>query len=270
MSFICAVRSFPLTTFFALAYGWTWLCWWSVYGIASEQLSLPISQGSLATLGQFGPFAAALVVTWATSGQRGILDLLGSLVRWRVGPQWLCVSLLFLPATMLVAILLFAFLNGSVEALEFRERWSTLPAHFVYLLLVGGPLGEEPGWRGFALPRLQARWGAVWASVWLGALWAGWHLPLWWISGGPCPFPLYVAGAVPMSFLFTWLFNHTQGSVLFAMTFHASMSVASVRLPEVPAYHLWVPLLLLIVLVIVLCDRRLRSGVRNQESGVRG
>lgn len=173
-------------------------------------------------------------------------------------PVWLGVSLLLVPATMLIAILLFAAANGTVATLRFRDTWTTLPAHFVYLLLLGGPLGEEPGWSGFALPRLQARHGSVWASLWLGLLRAGWHLPLWWLNPSPAPYPLFVAGAVLLQFLTTWLFNHTRGSVLYSLIFHTSLSLASVRLPDVPAYHLWVPCLLSVVLVILLCDRRLR------------
>jgi uncharacterized protein len=251
-------RRWPLISFFVFAYAWTWLCWWSFVAVSSGRLSLPVSKEWLATCGQFGPFAAGLLVTWAASGRAGLREFFGRLVRWRVGPVWLAVSLLLLPVTMLLAILLFASVNGSVAALRFRETWASLPAHFVFMLLLGGPLGEEPGWRGFALPRLQARYGSVRASLWLGLLGAGWHLPLWWMYPPPTSYPLFVAGAVLLTFLFTWLFNHTGGSVLYSLIFHTSLSIASVRLPDVPAYHLWVPCMLSLVLAILLWDRRLR------------
>jgi membrane protease YdiL (CAAX protease family) len=220
-------------------------------------MSLPVSGGLLATLGQFGPFAAALGVAWVTEGGRGVRELLGRLFRWRAGPVWLAVGLLLLPGTMLAAIMLHSLLHGSAAPVVFREPWGTLPAHFIYTLLLAGPLGEEPGWRGFALPRLQAEHGPVAASFLLGLLWAGWHWPLWFIYPAPCPFPLYVAGAILMTILFTWLYNHTGGSVLYCLLFHASMSTASTRLPDVPAYHLWVLCLLAVVLAILACDRRL-------------
>jgi uncharacterized protein len=252
------LRRVPVTSFFVLAYAWTWLCWWSVVAASSGHWPLPIPWEWLAMVGQFGPFAAGLLVTWAVSGRAGLREFLGRLVRWRVGPVWLTVSLLLLPATMLLAILVFTSANGTVTTLQPRDSWSTLPIHFVFTLLLCGPLGEEPGWRGFALPRLQARYGSVWASLWLGLLGAGWHLPLWWMYPAPTSFPLFVAGGVLVTFLFTWLFNHTNGSVLYSLIFHTSLSVASVRLPDIPAYPIWVSCLLLLVLIILLCDRRLR------------
>jgi membrane protease YdiL (CAAX protease family) len=218
---------------------------------------LPLSADTVATVGQFGPFAAGLAVAWATGGGKGVRDLLARLVRWRAHPAWLAVSLLLLPATMLAAIVFYSQIHGTTGSLASRGAWSTLPVHFVYTLLLAGPLGEEPGWRGFALPRLAARHGPVRASLWLGLLWAGWHLPLWFIYPAPCPFPLYAIGAVLMTMLFTWLYNHTGGSVLYSLIFHASMSSASTRLPEVPAYHYWVAILAAIVLGVLAYDRRL-------------
>jgi uncharacterized protein len=266
MSILNILRRFPLTSFFALAYVWTWLCWWSVVAVSDERITLPFSKESLVTCGQFGPFAAGLLVTWSMAGRAGLSQFFARLFRWRVRPVWLGVSLLFLPATMLLAIFLFAAGDGGVATLRLRDAWDTFPAHFVYLLLLGGPLGEEPGWSGFALPHLQARLGPVLASLWLGLLRAGWHLPLWWIYPPPTSFPLFVAGAVLLQFLFTWLLNHTNGSVLYSVLFHTSLSIASVRLPDLPAYHLWVACLLAMVLVILLCDRRLRLTPRECQA----
>jgi membrane protease YdiL (CAAX protease family) len=259
------LRRFPLTSFFALAYAWTWVCWWSVYAAARGYWQPPFPGEWLATLGQFGPFAAALAVAFVSGGSQAVRELLGRLTRWRVRPIWLGVSLLLLPLTMIAAIVLFSAWNGTLAALQFRESWQTLPAHFIYLLLLGGPLGEEPGWRGFALPRLQVRLGRVQASVWLGLLWAGWHLPLWWHFPPPCPYWMYVAGAVIVSFLFTWLFNHTGGSVLYGLLFHTSLSIASVRLPDVPAYSWWLACLLLIVALILLCDGTARLPAESSQ-----
>jgi uncharacterized protein len=253
-----AVLRFPLGSFLVLAYAWTWLCWWTVYAINMGHYSIPVSAEYLATLGQFGPFAAALMVTAATKGRTGVREFLRSLVRWRARPRWVIVSLLLLPATMIIALVIYGIVkHRSVNSLQFRDPWSTLPAHFIYLLLLGGALGEEPGWRGFALPHLQARYSLLTTNISLGLLIAGWHLPLWWLYPPPCPYPMFVAGAVLLTFLFTWLWNHTHGSVFYSLLFHASLSTASVRLPEMPAYHIWLFCLVSVVLVILFFARKL-------------
>jgi membrane protease YdiL (CAAX protease family) len=248
---------FALASFFLLAYLWTWVCWWSLVAANSGYLALPFANERLATLGPFGPFVAALVVTAAIDGRRGLRQWLARISKWRARPLWVLVSLFLLPATMLAAILLYAWSTNTLTTLEFRDTWTTLPAHFIYLLAVGGPLGEEPGWRGFALPRLQEQLTNVPANILLGVLHACWHLPLWWLNGGPCPFWMYLIGVILMTFLFTWLFNHTGGSVFYSLVFHASLSTASMRLPEVPAYHIWVLCLMVVLLAILYFDRRL-------------
>lgn len=264
------LRRFPLASFFLIAYAWTWCCWGAIYAGSSAHLPLSLPKDTLATLGQFGPCIAALLVTAGTSGRDGLRELGARLVRWRrVGRIWLGVSLLLLPATMLEAILLHALFHPAITPLRFYGAWQTLPVSFLYTLLLCGPLGEEPGWRGFALPRLQAKYRPALATLLLGLLEACWHLPLWWIYPAPCPFPMFLVGAMLLAFLFTWLFNHTQGSLLFSLLFHASLNTASVRLPAAPAYAFWVWCLLAVVLGILLYDRWL-GQIRGAAHGGEG
>src|SRR5687767_4354631 len=115
------LRRYPLTSFFVLAYAWTWLCWWSVFAASSGRMALPMPSEWLAICGQFGPFAAAMILTWVASGRDGFGEFFARLVQWRSHPIWLAVSFLLLPATMLIAILLFASADGSVATLRFRD-----------------------------------------------------------------------------------------------------------------------------------------------------
>ena len=78
------------------------------------------------------------------------------------------------------------------------------------------------------------------------------------------PYSVYLVALTLSTFLFTWLFNHTYGSVFYALLFHASVSTASVRLPDVPAHYAWVACLLVVVLIILLFDRRL--GGQNDST----
>jgi membrane protease YdiL (CAAX protease family) len=108
------------------------------------------------------------------------------------------------------------------------DPWTLFPLVFVQTLLVGSPMGEEIGWRGYVLPRLQARLPALAASLALGVAWGLWHLPLVVASGGHLGW--FLLGIVADAVLFTWLYNSTDGSLLLALLFHASIAVTGLYL----------------------------------------
>ena len=114
----------------------------------------------------------------------------------------------------------------------------TLLIYVVYMMIFVA-LGEEVGWRGYALPALQARYSALIASLILGVMWALWHLPVFFnpdTSYSDLPFFLFVAFLVPVAILMTWLFNSTAGSVFMAMLFHAVMNSADELWKVLPEY----------------------------------
>src|SRR5581483_11688819 len=169
---------------------------------------LPVSPETLATLGQFGPFTAAVVIgLWG-----GLRDFFRCLFRVWVNPLWYVVALLLPPALAVGAIHFQSGLTGQRPELVWPDLFGDSAPQLVYILLLGGPLGEEPGWRGFALPRLQAACPPLLATLVLALVWAGWHLPLWWVADVPCPFPFYVVGVIPLTYLFTWLSDWSGGS----------------------------------------------------------
>ncbi|MCI0463937.1 MAG: CPBP family intramembrane metalloprotease [Gemmataceae bacterium] len=231
-----------LTAFVLLAYGLTWACWLSISTVPAEWAE------TLATLGQFGLLVAALAVAGVAGGWR---DLLGRLCKWRVHPLWFGLALLLPGALALAALVL------TDQTFDIRGAYLApdVVPHFVLILLVGGPLGEELGWRGFALPRLQTLCPPLLATFLLALIWAGWHLPLWWVADVPCSFGLYVVGVIPLTFLFTWLSAHCGGSVLVAMLFHASINTCLARLPLFPAFPAWTGLLWVAAVIVYLLDR---------------
>ena len=113
-------------------------------------------------------------------------------------------------------------------------QWSGtpwIPLSFVAILVLGGPLGEEPGWRGFALPRLLGRMNALAASLVLGILWVVWHLPLFWLEGSSQAggsIPLFAGAVCAFSFLFTWAYLKTGSNLFAAVLFHSGINTASV------------------------------------------
>jgi membrane protease YdiL (CAAX protease family) len=207
------VRRYPLIFFFVLAYAFSW--WpWPLY-------ALDLIPGYIVG---FGPFLAALVVLGPTRGKVGILELLKRMVRWRAAPLWYTVALLLPVGIALSAIVLNVLLGAQPPSSAELEAWPNLiPTYFLLLLIPGiGGAWEEPGWRGYALPSLQAGRSALSASLILGVVWAFWHLPL--MVYGTVPWS-DIAYVTVVSVVYTWLFNNTGGSVLLAMLFHTMNNV---------------------------------------------
>jgi membrane protease YdiL (CAAX protease family) len=201
----------PLVTFFVLAYA---LTWWASIVYTVYPNPFPVFP--------YGPFLAAIITLALTSGKGGVKALLRRIVMWRVGLRWYAIAL-FLPVGLaLVAVYLNVLLGAPAPSLGELGSWPSLLIMFPLTLLIGGPLGEEPGWRGYALPRLQTGRSALAGSLILGVLIALWHLPLLLTSEEPVPagafFPEIIAGMIVIS----WVYNNTQGSVLLAALIHTS------------------------------------------------
>jgi membrane protease YdiL (CAAX protease family) len=207
---VSSINRYPLVAFFAIAYA-------TSFGGGALVVAFPSDWWALLV---YGPFLGALVVTAVVGGRAGVRDWLGRLARWRVGPQWYLVALGLPILLRLVAMGLTVLSGAPAPTLAQLSVWPGLvgPEFVLGLLFLG--LAEEPGFRGFALPRLLEGRSALAASLILGVLHAVWHLPLFVTGGEPLAIvPIIVSGAV----LFTWLYNHTNGSVLLAMLLHASV-----------------------------------------------
>jgi membrane protease YdiL (CAAX protease family) len=221
-----------LALFFILAFTFSWAFWIPeilvVRGAALPEgfknfLSSPWN------LAAFGPTLAGLLVAWLSAGGKGLLALLKRGVNLRFKKIWL------LP-TLLLPVLIFGLgtwagiaLSGADQDLSVLSNPPFAIVAFFVILISGGPLQEEFGWRGTALPALQNRYNSLYASLILGVIWWLWHLPLVFIPGKfmTNDLGLFLALLVEitlMSILFTWIYNRTNGSVLTALLFHTSMN----------------------------------------------
>ena len=217
MSYLVSlIRRHPLISFFVLAYA---LSWWSWILYAFGLYPAPIAS--------FGPFLAALVVLAITQGKSGIGGLLRRMVRWRVGIRWYAVALLLPVGIALAATALNVLLGAQAPSAADLGGWTGLFSTFALVLLIPGAGGtwEEPGWRGFALPSLQAGRSALVASLILGAVWALWHLPLVVATGQMGGWDIVIILA--WTLVLTWVYNGTGGSVLIVMLFHAMFNTVS-------------------------------------------
>ena len=202
----------PMTLFFVLAY----LLSWSVF-LPVVLLRAPPQFTILAT---FGPFLAALVTNYLATGNYRLF--LASTTWWRtLGGTAVGVALVILAFVVFPAIS-----TAAPDQLNWRILIST--GVYNYSTILGGPLGEEPGWRAYALPRLEERYGAVGGTLLLALFWTGWHLPLFirpgWESS---PLWIYLLIMTGLSLIMTYAANLTRFSLITAITLHAAFNTAS-------------------------------------------
>lgn len=223
------LKRHPLISFFVIAYGLAWAI--EVPLALSANGVLPALPTPIAALviaaATFAPAAAAFIMTGVLDGKPGVVRLLRRLVLWRVGIQWYVIVLVGIPVIVLLAALVVPGVAASFQPLV-GPMLAAYPLAFLMTVLLGGPLGEEPGWRGFALPHLQTRFGPLLGSVILGVMWALWHFPLFW-SGVWTPLNLpnmvmFTVMITGLTIIMTWVFNHAKTSVLLTILMHASFN----------------------------------------------
>jgi len=242
---------------------------WVPRAAASQGLLVADWALALGPVWSHGPALAALLAAALTGGRSAVRDLGARLVRWRVGWRWYVVVLAGPAAFSLAVAGVYAALGGSWSAAvapaltRGSGEWPVLILLFLILALTDG-LGEETGWRGFALPRLLVSHNALVASLSLGVVWAAWHLPLFWTAGAALEGRsiLMVLLTLPaLSILYTWVFQHTRGSLLLAILFHAASNLWGVALLP-PAGEDATPALLrtaatlLLAFAVIAADRR--------------
>ncbi|NWG19145.1 MAG: CPBP family intramembrane metalloprotease [Chloroflexi bacterium] len=233
-----------LLAFVGLTFGISWVVWLSLAAAVNGLLPVPVTSSSVTFMvwmiaGAWAPTVAALLITARTEGRAGVRSLLSRLGRWRVNWRWYGVALLLPFSLAALASVMHVALGGNPPPGPAMEPFFaplivllvSLPIH----LVVGGALAEEPGWRGYALPRLQQRLGMMGAGIVLGLIWWTWHWPTLLIPGSGqshLPFGGYFLLMIAWSQLFVWLVNRARGSVLLAVLFHAAMNAAiSTALP---------------------------------------
>lgn len=262
-----------LVRFFVLAFAWSWI-YWLLSSVIRPQL--PTLGMVLFIAGSFGPGIAAIAMVMYSSGQDGLHRWLRRSLQWRVRWRWIAFSF-FLPLVVMgLAAVGHIALGGTIPPSPESGHVLLAVVNFGLVLLLGGPLGEEFGWRGYALPVLQERYNWRVASLILGLVWGAWHLPLFFMADtaqSHIPVGLFMVSTVALSVLFAWLFNHTQGSVLPALVLHTAVNAWAWVIPvlvmpdgsNLRPYGLAVGLLVVIALGL-LCDVEPHLSLRSRGS----
>lgn len=217
-----------LLKFFLLTFSLTWILWAASFaisrGIVPAHPTLGIFAGAVLLLGVFAPGLVALALTDRADGRAATHVLLGRIFNWDVGWKWYLFALAYMPVVKLSVALVHRAMTGA------WPRFGETP----WYLMVGAiavstwaQAGEEIGWRGYALPRLSEYFGLAPAGIILGIMWATWHLPLFFFSGGDTrgqSFPLYLLQVTALSVAMAWLYWRTGGSLLLVMLLHAAVN----------------------------------------------
>ncbi len=257
------MRSEPL--FFLLVFTFSWSIWVPV-AFAGDDLS---ALHYLAVgIGAAGPSVAGVICTAKDEGPGGVRRLFASLVRWRLAARWYVLCLVGPLVVALTAVALHRLAVGDDAKFHLEMATIVLTPPLLVVGLFIGPLQEELGWRGYALPRLMDRWSSVRAALGLGVAWACWHLPLYAIDAGDqerAPLAAFLISVVALSVVYTWFWTVTSGSLLVALLLHSSTNAAGVILlrdarsdfgPSILATFLTVSL-------AVAAARHLRAGGRG-------
>jgi membrane protease YdiL (CAAX protease family) len=218
------VKKHPVLSMFVLAL---------VFGAAPlAAVATGLLPEGFSQLGALSASLAGIVIAAVEGHKGGVRELLGRFLIWRVGIQWWAFALLFMVLPSVASLYLFSLFGGPpVDWSGLGPLYSVVP--MILMLTVFAGVGEEFGWRGFALPRLQARYSALVSSLIVGALWGLWHIPLFLVEGtaqyewrsdaGLIPAVLmYTVFVIAWSIQYTWVFNNTKGSVLLAAVFHGA------------------------------------------------
>jgi len=242
----------PLLGFCMLTFAWSWACW----GLSVLfKFQLPGLAQWLMLAGGFGPSAAAVVVVWRTRGQAGLHAWVLHCMQWKVGWGWMALAFLAPLVVVSMAAGGHVALGGSIVPSPALGQGALAVINLFGVLLLGGPLGEELGWRGYALPALQRRMGWRPSSLMLGMVWGLWHLPLFFIADtlqAHMMLASFLLSTVAMSVIFAWLALHTRGSVAAALVLHTATNFWPAIVPVLPSPESVRPYVLVIVIQVVM------------------
>lgn len=219
-----------LKDFFLLAYLICCILWIPLFLSAFEIISPEIG-GPFFLLGAFGPMISAFIVTYRVSGRPGCFKLVRQFFTVKIHYKWYLLAF-FIPVAIVLLVLLFLLVATDADIeINFMDPFEFLAAFLVNLLIV---TGEEFGWRGFALPRLQKKYSALISSIILGVLWSIIHFPLFFVQPERAAgvhllivVPGFVLLMVFLAIIITFLYNGARGSILIPCIFHASLGVSN-------------------------------------------
>jgi len=272
------IQQRAIVAYVGLAYGITWslaiIIALSYHGIVA--LDVPLA---LHYILPFGPLLSALVVSWTIGGSSSLREIISRMARWRVRPAWIAVAVLSVWVMFLLSSLILLLTGQGWPDLGVFGQVMYLPyltfvgSWFLWIFTYG--IGEETGWRGFLLPRLQNKYSALTSAIIVSIIWAGWHAPMFLynenlIALGVIGTVFWVVGLMFGSVLLTWLYNNTKGSILMTAIWHGTFNTFTAAAGQAAAItsamiSMFV-MVLVVLIVIVYRPRNLSREERQRDT----
>jgi membrane protease YdiL (CAAX protease family) len=247
--------------FLGLTLAFSWFVFWGPLALFKiptisfvSDVKGPLWAITLFIIGGFVPSLLAIFLTWKKEGMNGLRLLGRRILKFRLGWRWYMFTFLVVITGTAGQLIINKLLGNTFNGTLFlTQLGSFLP------LLILGPLSEEIGWRGYALPRLQTRWNALISSLIVGLVWGLWHLPLFMMVGTPqhelkIPFIGFLIGVMASSVLYTCLYNNTKKSLWSAILFHwlytYAIQVVSSGVTRSPLYN-WLECLPYVIMAAI-------------------
>lgn len=250
------IQKYQLLSFFALSYA---IMFGVTFGYIYFYPNQPLQPWSLVWFfAIFSPSISALIVAGIIGGIPEIKRLLTGFTHWKVGFRWYFWAAFLILGPLAITMIYKALGNPSAGIRPGETILSMLG--IIVFQLFSGPIAEELGWRGFALPRLQAKYTALVSSLILGVIWTCWHIPYFFVTGATqmsIPFPIYLVLVLTITFYLTWLFNNTRGSLIITILAHFFYNLTAFLtgvlglMPAMLFYMTAGPLLALVVVAVV-------------------
>ena len=215
------IKKHQVIAFFIVAFAISWCLWILDIIITGGKTSLLIYAGG------FGPFLSAIFITWIVGKRAGLHQWFRSTFRLRINILWYLLGAFFMPiGVLLIQFGIYLLLGGQSDYSNALPWWLYFLNLPIVMLFAGG--NEEPGWRGFALPKLLKKQNPLAASLLIGILWAGWHIPIFfnptW-SSAETPFAWFLTNTIGLSIIMTWLYYKSSRSVFPVMLFHQATNI---------------------------------------------
>jgi CAAX protease family protein len=256
-----------LALYFTLTYAFSWF--FTIPLALRSQGILNIGFTGPATyIASFGPAFAAIALTYRREKMAGVRVLLNKLIQFKVGARWHLLAFLSPGVVGVLAFILDAFIAGNPPNFMWAANFQAFPLIFLVVFFLGGPLGEELGWRGYALERLQSNFSYRDTNLILGFLWGLWHLPLFFINNTPqveIPLLGFMLQIMGTTFIYSFISGGTGGSVFVAMVFHAASNSFAGIIPFLPliqtggtmgAFRIFIAMIWVVVGIIWWIEKR--------------